>query len=226
MYFAQIIQAPTKPKGEPVILFVAMGWFHLVFVLVLLNIHEICLKLKSRFRIIHKSPILIPSYSDPLDLPALHCPDPTPIRLPPSRLNLDPQTPHASDNAVAAAPPAQPLVACLPRCRGLLCLWAMGEVGMRAWDLADALRPLASRQWWGDEVDALFSVSWRMTPALSFTSDPAHRVMWNGHTDGRIMGWDTILGPEAWICLAWETHHGLVFALAVSNSICIWHKFL
>jgi hypothetical protein len=34
---------------------VAMGWLHLVFVLVLVNIHEICLKLKSGFRIIHKS---------------------------------------------------------------------------------------------------------------------------------------------------------------------------
>jgi hypothetical protein len=32
------------------------GLFHLVFELVLLNIHEICLKLKSGFRIIHKSP--------------------------------------------------------------------------------------------------------------------------------------------------------------------------
>jgi hypothetical protein len=35
---------------------VAMGWIHLMFVLVLLNIHKICLKLKSGFRIIHKSP--------------------------------------------------------------------------------------------------------------------------------------------------------------------------
>jgi hypothetical protein len=34
---------------------VAMGWLHLVFMLVLVNIHEICLKLKSGFRIIHKS---------------------------------------------------------------------------------------------------------------------------------------------------------------------------
>jgi hypothetical protein len=34
---------------------VAMGWIHLVFfVLILMNIHEICLKLKSGFRIIHK----------------------------------------------------------------------------------------------------------------------------------------------------------------------------
>jgi Mn2+/Fe2+ NRAMP family transporter len=56
VYFALIIQALTKPKGEPMIQFVAMGWFHLVFVLVLMNIHEICLKLKSRFRIIHKFP--------------------------------------------------------------------------------------------------------------------------------------------------------------------------
>jgi hypothetical protein len=56
IYFAQIIQAPTKSKGEPMIPFVAMGWFHLVFMLVLLNIHEIWLKLKSRFRNIHKSP--------------------------------------------------------------------------------------------------------------------------------------------------------------------------
>jgi hypothetical protein len=36
--------------------FVAMGWFHMVFVLVLLNIHEICIQLKCRFRIIHKFP--------------------------------------------------------------------------------------------------------------------------------------------------------------------------
>jgi hypothetical protein len=57
IYFAQIIQAPTKPKGEPMIPFVAMGWFHLVFVLVLLNIHEIYPKLKFGFRIIRKSPI-------------------------------------------------------------------------------------------------------------------------------------------------------------------------
>jgi hypothetical protein len=57
-YFALIIQAPTKPKGEPMIYFVAMGWFHLVFVLVLLNIPEICLELKSGFRIIHKFPTL------------------------------------------------------------------------------------------------------------------------------------------------------------------------
>jgi hypothetical protein len=36
---------------------VAMAWIHLVFfVLVLMNIHEICLKLKSGFRIIHKFP--------------------------------------------------------------------------------------------------------------------------------------------------------------------------
>jgi hypothetical protein len=49
VYFALIIQVLTKPKGEPMIHFVAMGWFHLVFVFVLLNIHEICLKLKSEF---------------------------------------------------------------------------------------------------------------------------------------------------------------------------------
>jgi hypothetical protein len=31
-----------------------MDWIHLVFVLVIPNIHEICFKLKSGFRIIHK----------------------------------------------------------------------------------------------------------------------------------------------------------------------------
>jgi hypothetical protein len=40
------------------ILTVAMVWIHLMFVLVLLNIHEICLKLKSGFRIIRKFLIL------------------------------------------------------------------------------------------------------------------------------------------------------------------------
>jgi hypothetical protein len=34
----------------------AMCWIHQMFVLVLLNFHEICLKLKSGFRIIHKFP--------------------------------------------------------------------------------------------------------------------------------------------------------------------------
>jgi hypothetical protein len=56
VYFALIIQAPTKPKGEPMIPLAAMGWIYLVFVLLLMKIHEICLKLKSGFRIIHKFP--------------------------------------------------------------------------------------------------------------------------------------------------------------------------
>jgi hypothetical protein len=49
-----IIKAPTKPKGEPMISLEAMGWIHIVFVVVVLNFHEICHKLKSGFRIIHK----------------------------------------------------------------------------------------------------------------------------------------------------------------------------
>jgi hypothetical protein len=43
-----------KPKGEPMIPMIAMSWIHLVLVLVHLNIYEICLRLKSVFRIIHK----------------------------------------------------------------------------------------------------------------------------------------------------------------------------
>jgi hypothetical protein len=54
VYFALIIQTLTKPKGESMIPFVAMSWFQLVFVLVILNIRKICLKLKSEFKIIHK----------------------------------------------------------------------------------------------------------------------------------------------------------------------------
>jgi hypothetical protein len=54
VYFALIIKALIKSKGEPMIPLVAMGWIQLVFVLVVLNIHEICLKLKTGFRIIHK----------------------------------------------------------------------------------------------------------------------------------------------------------------------------
>jgi hypothetical protein len=42
---------------------VAMGWIHLMFVLVLLNIHEIYLKLKSGFRIIYKFPTFQKPYS-------------------------------------------------------------------------------------------------------------------------------------------------------------------
>jgi hypothetical protein len=63
IYFTLIIQALTNSKGEPMVPLVAMGWIHLVFVLVFLNFHEICLKLKYGFRIIHK---LIPKFN--LDL--------------------------------------------------------------------------------------------------------------------------------------------------------------
>jgi hypothetical protein len=52
VYFVLI----TKSKCEPMILLVAMCWLHLVFMLVLLNIDEICIELKSRFRIIYKFP--------------------------------------------------------------------------------------------------------------------------------------------------------------------------
>jgi hypothetical protein len=55
IYLALFIKAPTKFRDETMIPLVAMGWLHLVFVLVLVNNHEICLKLKSGFRIIHKS---------------------------------------------------------------------------------------------------------------------------------------------------------------------------
>jgi hypothetical protein len=72
VYFLQIIQAPTKPKGEPMTPFVAMGWFHMVFVLVLMNIHEICLKLKSGFRIIHKSLAQVPHVRNPKGLDTIH----------------------------------------------------------------------------------------------------------------------------------------------------------
>jgi hypothetical protein len=42
---------------------VEISWINLVFVLVLLNIHEICLKLKYGFRIIHKFPTFQKPYS-------------------------------------------------------------------------------------------------------------------------------------------------------------------
>jgi hypothetical protein len=42
----------NKSKCEPIIPLLIMGWIHLLLVLVHLNIYEICLKLKSGFRII------------------------------------------------------------------------------------------------------------------------------------------------------------------------------
>jgi hypothetical protein len=63
IYFALIIQVPTKLKGEPMIPLLAMSWFHLVFVLVLLNIHDICRNLKSRQRIFCKFPSIQKPYS-------------------------------------------------------------------------------------------------------------------------------------------------------------------
>jgi hypothetical protein len=74
IYFLQIIQAPTKPKGEPMTPFVAMGWFHPVFVLILLNIHKICLKLTSGFRIIHKYPTQVPHVRNPIGFDNIHGP--------------------------------------------------------------------------------------------------------------------------------------------------------
>lgn len=103
-------------------------------------------------------------------------------------------------------------------------LWAAGEAGVRAWDLADAFRSPTSRQRWGDEAAAPFRESRRTQAALCLTADPGRGVVWSGHTDGRIMGWSADPGPEAEECLAWEAHRGPVFALAVSpygNYACL-----
>jgi hypothetical protein len=46
-----------KSKGGSMVPLVAMGYIRLVLLLFLLNVHEIYLKLKVRFRIIHKFPM-------------------------------------------------------------------------------------------------------------------------------------------------------------------------
>lgn len=107
-------------------------------------------------------------------------------------------------------------LACYADGEGAPRLWAAGEAGVRAWDLVDAFRPPASRQRWGDEAAAPFRESRRTAPALCLATDPARGVVWSGHADGRIMGWNAVPGPEAGDCLAWEAHRGPVFALAVS----------
>ncbi|KAL6634390.1 hypothetical protein ACP70R_027061 [Stipagrostis hirtigluma subsp. patula] len=101
-------------------------------------------------------------------------------------------------------------------------LWAAGEAGVRAWDLADAFRPPASRQRWGDEAAAPFRESRRTSPALCLVADPGRGVVWSGHADGRIMGWNADPGPEVGECLAWEAHRGPVFALAVTPYGDLW----
>ncbi|GJM85014.1 hypothetical protein PR202_ga00741 [Eleusine coracana subsp. coracana] len=114
------------------------------------------------------------------------------------------------DDGVGAAPPR---------------LWAAGEAGVRMWNLADAFQPPASRQRWGDEAAAPFRESRRTAPALCLATDPARGVVWSGHADGRVMGWNAVPGPDAGDCLAWEAHRGPVFSLVVSpygKSPKIW----
>ncbi|XP_062219083.1 type II inositol polyphosphate 5-phosphatase 15-like isoform X2 [Phragmites australis] len=101
-------------------------------------------------------------------------------------------------------------------------LWAAGEAGVRAWDLADAFRSPASRQRWGDEAASPFTESRRTPPALCLAADPGRGVVWSGHADGRIVGWNADQGPEAGECLVWEAHRGPVFALAVSAYGDLW----
>ncbi|CAN6238131.1 unnamed protein product [Urochloa humidicola] len=101
-------------------------------------------------------------------------------------------------------------------------LWAAGEAGVRAWDLADAYRAPPSRQKWGDEAAAPFKESRRTPPALCIVADPSRGVVWSGHADGRIMGWSADSGPDAGECLAWEAHRGPVFALTVSPYGELW----
>jgi len=95
-------------------------------------------------------------------------------------------------------------------------LWAAGEAGVRAWDLADAFRSPASQQRWGDEASAPFKESRRTPPTLCLAADPGRGVVWSGHADGRIMGWTADPALEEGECLSWEAHRGPVFALAVS----------
>ncbi|KAK3157960.1 hypothetical protein QOZ80_2AG0130870 [Eleusine coracana subsp. coracana] len=111
------------------------------------------------------------------------------------------------DDGVGAAPPR---------------LWAAGEAGVRMWNLADAFQPPASRQRWGDEAAAPFRESRRTAPALCLATDPARGVVWSGHADGRVMGWNAVPGPDAGDCLAWEAHRGPVFSLVVSPYGDLW----
>jgi hypothetical protein len=129
----------------------------------------------------------------------------------PPPLELRPRPPRESQAGAALR-----ALACYVDGAGAPRLWASGEAGVRVWDLADAFRPPASRQRWGDEAAAPFRESRRTAPALCLATDPARGVVWSGHGDGRIMGWNAVPGPEAGECLAWEAHRGPVFALAVS----------
>ncbi|GJN21060.1 hypothetical protein PR202_gb08506 [Eleusine coracana subsp. coracana] len=162
-------------------------------------------------------------------LPEFAAAPPCPSHRPPARaavradrpppLELRPRPPRESqagaalralacyDDGVGAAPPR---------------LWAAGEAGVRAWDLADAFQPPVSRQRWGDEAAAPFRESRRTAPALCLATDPARGVVWSGHADGRVMGWNAVPGPEAGDCLAWEAHRGPVFSLAVSPYGDLW----
>ncbi|TVU30111.1 hypothetical protein EJB05_21718, partial [Eragrostis curvula] len=153
----------------------------------------------------------------------------TPAHLPPTRaavrdnrpppLELRPRPPRESQAGAALR-----ALACyaVPGDGSSHQLWAAGESGVRAWDLADAFRLPASRQRWSDEAAAPFRESRRTAPALCLATDPGRGVVWSGHADGRIMGWDAVPGPEAVDCLAWEAHRGPVLALAVSPYGDLW----
>ncbi|XP_022684074.1 type II inositol polyphosphate 5-phosphatase 15, partial [Setaria italica] len=128
----------------------------------------------------------------------------------PPPLELRPRPPRESQARAAL----RALACCRDASRGgaRLCLWAAGEAGVRAWDLADAFRLPPARQRWGDEAAAPFRESSRTPQALCLVADPGRGVVWSGHADGRVMGWSADPGPDAGECLAWEAHRGPVFA--------------
>ncbi|GAB2277139.1 hypothetical protein Dimus_011847 [Dionaea muscipula] len=104
-------------------------------------------------------------------------------------------------------------------------LWAGGESGIRFWNFSElysAAEPMARG---GDEMTAPFVESVESAEVCCMVADEAKRVVWSGHTDGRIRCWrmDQKLGGNGFKeCLSWQAHTGAVLSMVASSYGDLW----
>ena len=102
-------------------------------------------------------------------------------------------------------------------------LWAGQEGGVRVWNTADAYVPgwgVGGRIRRGDEDAAPFLESVNTSPTMCLMVDPANRLVWSGHKDGKIRSWkmdQTLEDSPFKEGLSWQAHRGPVFCLTISS---------
>ncbi|GMH11423.1 hypothetical protein Nepgr_013264 [Nepenthes gracilis] len=116
--------------------------------------------------------------------------------------------------------------------RTILCsesqLWAGGECGVRFWNFSElysAGQAEVETARVADEMSAPFLDSAYVPEVSCMIADEGERVVWSGHTDGKIRCWrmDQILGGNGFNeRLSWQAHKGPVLSMTMTSYGDLW----